>query len=105
MCKKAAANLERYYALQGKTAPEWHVINADAREFAVPADVTVFYMANPFDALVMGRVLDNIAASVRSVPRKCYIIYANPIHERSLIERGFDKIDVPATDFVIYTLE
>jgi SAM-dependent methyltransferase len=103
LCETAVQNLERYYRLRGKTMPEWQVVNADARRFLIPDDATVFYMFNAFDALVVGKVLDNIVTSVLAHPRKCYLIYANPIHERLITEQGFEKIANPTTDYVIYT--
>jgi len=103
LCQTAMQNLERYYRLCGKTTPEWQVVNADARLFLIPDDATVFYIFNAFDAVIVGEVLDNIVASVHAHPRKCYLIYTNPIHERLITERGFEKIANHTPDYVIYT--
>jgi SAM-dependent methyltransferase len=105
LCETATRNLDRYYRLRKKGTPEWTIVNADARLFRIPGDATVFYMANPFDAVVVGKVLDNIISSVQIAPRRCYLIYANPIHERLVSQIGFEKIAQPTTDYVIYTYQ
>jgi hypothetical protein len=102
LCRSAEQNLERYYRSRGKTTPEWCVVNADARLFIIPDDATVFYIFNAFDATIVGKVLDNIVASVLAHPRKCYLIYINPIHDGLVTKRGFKKITNCTTDYVIY---
>jgi SAM-dependent methyltransferase len=103
LCETATQNLKRYYGLQHKKEPQWSIVNADARMFEVPDDVTFFYMANPFDAVVVDDALKNIVASLNRATRKCYLIYANPQHEELLMNWGFKKIELFSTDFVIYT--
>lgn len=103
LCKIAEQNLKRYYKSCHKNTPEWTIANADARHFSIPTDATLFYMANPFDAIIVAKVLDNIVTSLHSSPRKCYLVYANPIHERLLLERGFEKTAKTNADYVIYT--
>ncbi len=105
LCRAATKNMNSYYHKQQKTTPEWAIANVDARVFQIPDDATIFYMANPFDDTVVGKVFDNIVASIHATPRRCYIVYANPIHEQLLIQRNFKKISRPTTDYVIYTSE
>ena len=103
LCRAARHNMDHYYSAENKNAPEWAIINADARVFHPPDDATVFYIFNSFDATIVACVLDNILISLRTVPRKCYLVYAYPIHESLLAEKGFEKIARPTTDYVIYT--
>jgi predicted RNA methylase len=105
LCETATQNLQSYYRLRQKGTPEWTIAHADARFFRIPDDATVFYMFNPFDAVVVAKVLENIVASARAAPRTCYLIYANPRYEHLLSQCGFSKVELSTTDFVIYTYQ
>ena len=104
LCAAATANLERLYRKRGRSGPRWSIFNADARSFAVPDDANLFYFFNPFDASVLGPVIDNIVEFVRKVPRKCVVIYANPLHEIEFISRGFRKMPEPGRDFIVFVI-
>ena len=103
LCAAARKNLERLYRKTGRVDPNWAIVNTDARVFAVPDDANLFYLFNPFDAAILGQVIDNIVRSVRSVPRKCTVIYANPVHEAEFSARGFRKVAAPSSDFSVFT--
>ena len=102
LCAAATRNLQRLYRQSGRFEPRWTIVNADARVFAVPGDANLFYFFNPFDAMVLGQVLDNVIESVRAAPRKCIFIYANPLHEIEFISRGFRKMPGPGHDFAVF---
>ncbi len=102
LCAAASENLTRLYRKTRAVDPNWAIVNGDARAFAVPDDANLFYLFNPFDAVILGQVIDNIVKSVRSVPRKCTVIYANPVHESEFISRGFRKMPEPGRDFVVF---
>lgn len=102
LCAAAIENLTRLYRRRPRSDPPWSVVNGDARAFAVPDDANLFYFFNPFDVVVLGQVIDNIVQSVRKVPRKCIVIYANPLHEIEFISRGFRKMPEPGRDFAVF---
>jgi SAM-dependent methyltransferase len=104
LCAAATENLERLYRKTGQTNPSWSIVNGDARAFAIPDDANLIYFFNPFDAEILGRVLDNLIASLRKAPRKCTIIYANPLHESEFSSRGFSKQPTRSKDFSVFTL-
>jgi len=104
LASTAAANLQRYYTKHKKTGPEWSVINADARTFAVPDEADLFYFFNPFDASVVGAAVGNIVASVRRSPRSCTIVYANPLHAAEMTARNLTRLAWPSTDFAVFTV-
>ncbi len=104
LCQTAQENLKQFYVREKKIAPEWSVVNADVRTFSIPQDATVFYMANPFDALVVNTVLQNIETSIKESRRECYLAYANPQHEKLLQRPGFRKISGLTTDYAIYAI-
>jgi SAM-dependent methyltransferase len=103
LCAAARKNLERLYRKTRRAEPSWSIVNADARVFAVPDDANLFYFFNPFDGAILGQVIDNIIKSVRSVPRRCTVIYANPVHEAEFTSRGFRKVSEPSSDFSVFT--
>ncbi len=43
-------------------------------------DFTFFYMFNPFPEEVFRAAIRNIAASLARCPRKCVLLYMNPVH-------------------------
>jgi hypothetical protein len=56
-------------------------INADATEFAFPAEPTVLYLFNPFPEEGLRRVMENLERSLREHPRTTYVLYHNPLLE------------------------
>jgi hypothetical protein len=61
-------------------------------------------MYNPFDASVLGNVIDRIVESVIATPRPCTIVYANPRHEWLLQDRGMTKLFGKDNDFAVYAI-
>ena len=104
LCAAATKNLDRLYRGRRRSEPSWSIVNADAREFAIPDDASLFYFFNPFDDVVLGRVIDNIIGSVRRVPRRCTVVYANPLHGTEFTARGFHPMPGPTGDFLIFSL-
>jgi SAM-dependent methyltransferase len=104
LCASARDNLVRFYRRAGKTVPEWSIVNADARAFDIPDDSTIFYFFNPFDAEVLGAVVERLLASIRRAPRDCTIVYANPIHEATISAHSAIAVKVRSPDYVIYHL-
>lgn len=104
LCAETTRNLERLYARRDKKIPRWRVINCDARTFEIPSEATIFYLFNPFDAVVLGTVIDNIIASVADIPRQCTVVYANPIHAGAFVSRGLLATPHAARDFLVFSL-
>jgi len=61
---------------------------ADASEFAVPDDVTVVYLYNPFGGATFERVCQNLLASLDRAPRLMRIVYLNPVEECTIVSTG-----------------
>ena len=62
------------------------VIVGDAMSFEDYDPYTFFYMFNPFPEEVFRAALRNMAASMRRAPRKCVLIYMNPVYHRIVEE-------------------
>ena len=87
LCESARRNLARLN-LSEETIIE--VLHLDAREYQVPSDAQVFYFFNPFDAVIMRGVIDNILDSVDGAPRDVCVIYVNSVCLDSFLDAGFE---------------
>ncbi len=85
-CAVARSN---YIVYQNRTGvkTEFRIIESDVVDYVINKEDNVFFMYNPFDGVVMSRVLDNIAASLEMQPRRILIIYHNPVHSNIIEER------------------
>ena len=61
---------------------------ADAREYAVPDDMTHAYLYNPFTGATFERVCENVIASLDRAPRPLRVIYLNPVEHETLAAGG-----------------
>ena len=53
-------------------------IYADATTHTLPDNISVIYLFNPFDEVVMAKIIKNILNQKNNFNKKVYIIYANP---------------------------
>lgn len=72
----ATENLRRVRRRLKCREVEFHT--ADARLYAVPPDVTVIYLWNPFFEGVLGPMFENIRQSIEAAPRAVTILYVSP---------------------------
>ena len=64
---------------------------ADAREFLIPKNVTVLFLFNPFDKLVMVDFIKQVMKTVKENPRNIKVLYANPQCKKEWLEAGFEE--------------
>jgi glycosyltransferase involved in cell wall biosynthesis/GNAT superfamily N-acetyltransferase len=88
LCRIAGENLRRYSA-KNPGVPPFEIRNADAAEVCVEADWSVFYLFNPFDAVVLHQVLCNVERSYRANPRKIRLLYNHPVCREVVESYGF----------------
>jgi SAM-dependent methyltransferase len=72
LAQQARENVER---VKTKLCCPVRVVTGDAENFAVPAEVTVVYLFNPFRGEILRRVLEQVNESVRQNPRALRVIY------------------------------
>lgn len=87
LCIEAEANVEKISKLFPST--EFEVICADAALYQIHNYQTCFFFFNPFDEIVLLKVVKNILASLKESPRKIYVIYINPVHKEIFLSAGF----------------
>ncbi|MHC4981625.1 MAG: class I SAM-dependent methyltransferase [Planctomycetota bacterium] len=74
----ARKNLER--ARRKLMCRDVRIVCADAAAYAVPGDVTVVYLYNPFEGRLLTKVLENLRRSLEAAQRRLYLIFKNPVH-------------------------
>ena len=85
MVRRARANVA---GAQGIQCPNIEVIHTHAASWRVPDDVTVFHFYNPFGNRTLRSVVADIARSLRSAPRRVWILFAFPIAMEPLMREG-----------------
>jgi SAM-dependent methyltransferase len=60
------------------------LVLADATQWQVPPDATVLFFYNPFDGVILAKVMANVKRSLAEAPRKITIVYVRP-------EKFFEK--------------
>lgn len=75
LCVQAQRNVAA--ARRGQRCSSVSVVNADAREFRVPENVSVVYIYNAFRGETLRKVVGNIAESIRSRPRPVQLLVCN----------------------------
>jgi SAM-dependent methyltransferase len=70
----------------------FNVIHANAADYQIEEDTNVFFFFNPFDEVVMLRVVKKILSSIKTFPREAYAVYINPVHIEIFMSAGFEQI-------------
>jgi SAM-dependent methyltransferase len=86
---EAEANVEKISGLFPEI--DFEVICADAASYQIRSYENCFFFFNPFDEIVLLKVVKNILASLKESPRKIYVIYINPVHKEIFLSAGFDE--------------
>lgn len=65
------------------------VVLADAAAYEISDDTSVCYFYNPFDEVVLAKVIKEISRSLNTRPRNFSVIYVNPVHGDLFEQSGF----------------
>ena len=69
------------------------LICGDAVEYAFPLEPLVVYFFNPLPEMSLRDVVKNLERSVHESPRPVYVIYINPVYERTAFgSSAFEKL-------------
>jgi len=77
LCEAARFNIEIYKS-HNPTNIVFNIIESDVAQYSFQPDENVYFMFNPFNEIVMEKVLNDICISLQIQPRKILIIYLNP---------------------------
>ena len=92
-----------------KTKRQWpiEVIMADATSYDFRNEDRVFFMFNPFDAVILGQVVNNIRRSLQSDPRPIWLIYNTPIYHDVIARSGLfirdEFYEIGCSHFRVYS--
>jgi SAM-dependent methyltransferase len=105
LCKEAKRNISTYLKNQGVDV-DIEIIESDVCDYEIKDDENIFYLFDPFDDVVLNRVLKNLDLSIEKKKRKIWLIYNNP-NFRTVIEKqgNFKKsreFIFGNTEFVVY---
>jgi hypothetical protein len=91
--KKFCDETKKNLAPVGQLFPDvsFKVLLQDAFYYEIPQDVSVIFIFNPFDEVIMSGVVKNILESQAKNPRSIRVIYINPLYEELFLENGFVK--------------
>lgn len=105
-CEQARRNIAIFQQRVPTKAPI-EVCQGDVADHAFSGDENVFYLFNPFDAVILGRFVENVRRSLASHPRRIWLIYNTPLHadvvERSGLFTRAETMAVGGIECHIYT--
>ncbi len=64
----------------------------DAVTYNIPDTVQTIFFYNPFDEIIMAKVVALIMKSLKRVYRPLFIIYLSPLYKQQFINEGFKEI-------------
>ena len=76
------------------------VVHADAAAYPLPEGPLVLFLANPFGAETMRRVLDRVVA--RPGSDETVVVYFNPVHAEVFAEHPTLAVHAQGSDWVVY---
>ncbi|MGH2646693.1 MAG: methyltransferase domain-containing protein [Ginsengibacter sp.] len=89
LCNAAEQNIKRIE--QHYPSLKFNIVCDDVVDYGIGKDQTVFFFFNPFDEVIMLKVVKNILASLKENDRRIYIMYANPVHKEIFLSSGFEE--------------
>ncbi|MBI1840254.1 MAG: methyltransferase domain-containing protein [Verrucomicrobia bacterium] len=106
LCAIARRNLELYQAKTG-LACNVEIVESDASQYSYTPDQTVFYMFNPFDGILVEKVVRKIGASIQASPRPCWLIYLAPQYKSIISATGVfpeeRSVQISGSDYQVYS--
>jgi SAM-dependent methyltransferase len=79
LCGLARENLQRLAARGHRRCGATEVLQADAKTFEIPEDVSVVFLFNPFTGHILEAVLENLRVSLGRRPRPLSVLYVLPV--------------------------
>ena len=89
LCVAAGNNIQNTIKLYPSV--KFNIICDDVVNYKIEEDQNVFFFFNPFDEVIMLKVVKNILLSLKEKPRKIYIMYVNPVHKEIFLSTGFEE--------------
>ncbi len=88
-CLAAKKNLE--ITKEDFPSLTYTITTQDASLSPILLDVDCIFLFNPFDEVIMVRVVRSIMSSLKLHPRNLNLAYANPLYKKLFLEKGFTE--------------
>lgn len=89
LCQQAKKNLDKIK--QTLPSLQFSIDIKNAEDFVIPQDTDCIFLFNPFDGVIMEKVVNNIVESLDKKPRELDVVYANPIFKEKYLNAGFKE--------------
>jgi SAM-dependent methyltransferase len=86
LASAARAHLERNR--KRLRSPDVEIAQVDVLAWAIPGDLSIVYLHNPFTGELFSKVADRLAAFARERGRSLRLVYVNPIEHERLVAAG-----------------
>jgi SAM-dependent methyltransferase len=100
LCATARTNVARFQQHRATAPIEIHC--QDALTYPLPEEDTVCFFYNPFDAVILAEVIQNLERSCRQTPRRLKVVYLNPVHADLFDRADFLHLSLADPKFRIY---
>lgn len=98
LCDVARRNWKSFQTKAGCRAELCEIIEGDVTTYAYPTDETIYFINNPFDEVILAKVVASVTASAQRSPRRVLIVICNlSPHFRAVMDQQqeFKLIEVP----------
>ena len=83
-----------------------HPVVSDVSTFVIDADQNVLYLYDPFDVVILRRILEQLSASLKKSPRTVWLIYNAPTYHDEVMRVGvfteYQRHEIGGTEFIVY---
>ena len=106
LCDQARKNIA-IFRTKVRTLAPIDLFEGDVTRYALRGDENVFFLYNPFDAVILGQFTENIRRSVATHPRQIWLIYSVPVHAHVFDASGLftrcEAFNFRGNEFRVYT--
>jgi hypothetical protein len=79
-------------AASGTDTSRIELFHADVTEFDFPLEPLVIFLYNPFDGVVMQKMVERVHQTHSENPRPILVLYVNPFFQKVWIDGGFSEL-------------
>jgi SAM-dependent methyltransferase len=109
LCESAIKNWQSFHVRARCRAEACEIVEGDVTSYNYAADETIYFINNPFDEIILAKVMERISDSVRAHPRRVLVVICNlSAHFRKVMDgqKTFTLVQEPvfwAYPFSIYS--
>ena len=106
LCEIARENIIAF-SRRTQFAARIDIVKSDVASYLIESEQNVFFMYNPFDEVVMDRVLANLRSSVTQFPRRIWLIYNKPRQDEAVNKSDLfaacEEFQIRGSQFKVYS--